>query len=97
MARSVGVDGSQLRAGARTLKGSLGDGRVSGVDPRELGSMACGVFDRFESYWSAGRTAVTQSLVTLVEGLETAASSYEQRDAEDAQALRNGQGQFFGF
>ena len=98
MARSVGVDSPQLRSAARTLKRSLADSRVSGVDPRELGgSTACGAFDRFVSYWSAGQTAVTQSLVTLAEGLETAASTYERRDAEDARALRNGQDQFFGF
>jgi hypothetical protein len=59
--------------------------------------MASGAFDRFTSYWSAGQSAATQSLVALAEGLETAASSYERRDAEDAEALRNGQAQFFGF
>jgi hypothetical protein len=98
LARSVGVDSSQLRAAARTLTGSLADRRASGIDPRGLGgSMARGAFDRFESYWSAGLTAVAQSFATLADVLETAASSYERRDAEDAAAVRNGQGQFFGF
>lgn len=98
MARSVEVDSSQLRAGARMLTGALAGSRVSGIDPRDLGgSTARGAFDRFESYWLAGQTAVTQSLVTLAEGLETAAHTYERRDAKDAEAVRNGQGQFFGF
>lgn len=98
MARSVAVDSSQLRAGARTLTGSLADSRVFGIDPRGLGAdVACGAFDRFESYWLAGQTAVTQSLVTLAEGLETAASTYERRDAEDAEVVRMGQDRFVGF
>lgn len=98
MTRSIGVDSSQLRTGARTLTCSLADRTTSGIDPRGLGGgMAYGAFDRFESYWSAGLTAVTQSFTALAEVLETAASTYERRDAQDAAAVRNGQGRYFGF
>lgn len=98
MAREVKVDAAHLRAAERALKAACCDSRVSGIDPRELGgSTARGAFDRFESYWLAGQTAVTRTLVTLAEGLETAANACERRDADDAKALRSGTGQFYGF
>lgn len=91
MARRIAVESAQLQAGARTLRGALAHSRVSGVDPRDLGgSTASGAFDRFDAYWRAGQTAVTQSLLTLAEGLETTATAYQQREAEDRE-------HFFGF
>lgn len=98
MARAVTVDTDQLRAGYQALMRTLSDRNRSGVDPRELGGRtAAGAFERFGEYWAPGDEAVTHCMAVLARSLFAAAEANEQRDAEDAQALRAGHGGIYGF
>ncbi|MEV8212352.1 type VII secretion target [Leifsonia sp. NPDC077715] len=96
MARAVGVDVGRLRAGAHSLKGAVCGKRPSADESHGFGSWtARDAVERFEAYWVSGQSSVDDSMAGLAGALSKAADAYEQRDAKDAVALR--QGVFVGF
>ena len=91
MSQKVHVDTGQLRRSAQRLSEVNAERPSRPCEPGNLGSVrAVAAFDDFDGYWSPALRAVSESVVSLREALQSAADVYERRDAESAQGFSFG-------
>ena len=87
--KSVHVD--HLREGAAALSKNGADPKGGKIGAGDLGSArADAAFEQFDSYWSAGRSAIVHTADALGTALVSAADTYSRRDGDDAKNFSGG-------
>lgn len=91
MSQNVHVDTEQLRWNAQRVKEENAERPSSpSVSGGVGGARAISAFNEFDGYWSQALRAVSDSVVSLGDALESAADVYERRDVDSAQSFSFG-------